>query len=497
MGNKTDGKEVNLMLIGCGHHARRIYVPSIIEMSKTKPIRICAVIDVLLEKTKVTEFLDKLGVQAETLFIEDSNSLGKDLPAELIRKMDLLVSKFSINAVVISTDPLYHHVYARWALENKLNILMDKPISTRLNAVSVSTQAEGILEDYDELLSMYNDVQSEEETIFSIMTQRRYDPCFIKVFELISDAAERFNIPVTSIQAMHADGVWIFPDEVVEQISHPYNTGVGKCSHSGYHIFDIVWQIYRAGMRAGKLPQVGEVTTAFVQPVGLVEQFSQDDYRKLFGSKYDNRNRSEQDSLKTIMAGYGENDAFSILKLLKDGINVCNISINLLHNSFSRRSSLTPATDLYKSNGRVKHQSFHVQQGPFQCIQIHNYQSKDKHEKSTADESLLGGNNHFEIFVFRNSDFFGADVPPLEVIQSADLKMKSSLNESGLDSESPKDLAIIEFVDFILGKKNKKDLVSNIDTHAFPAKLMSAIYQSHSNQHNNADNSSVRFPLDI
>jgi hypothetical protein len=259
----------------------------------------------------------------------------------------------------------------------------------------------------------------------------------------------------------------------------------------------MVWQIYNAGMIEGKLPQFGEVFTSFVQPTGLIEQFSQDDYRKLFGSKYDDRNRRDQDLLKTIMTDYGENDAFSILKLLKDGVNICNISINLLHNSFSRRSSLTPATDLYKSNGRVKHQSFTIQQGPFQCIQIHNYQSKSEHGKSIADESRLGGNNHFEIFVFRNSVFFGKNVPPLEIIKSDDLNIKPLLNENSLESESPKYVVIIEFIDFILGKKDKKNLISNIDTHEIPVKLMSAIYHSHSNQHNSTGSPLVRFPLGI
>ncbi len=495
MSNKIIEKEVNIMLIGCGHHARRIYVPYIIEASKTRPVKICAVIDVLSEKTKIKDVLNNLGVHAETIFIEDSNSPDTDLHEELVRKMNLLVSTLNINAVIISTDPLYHSAYAKWALENKLHILMDKPISTRLNALTISSQAKGIFEDYTKLLSIYNNIQTEKETIFSIMTQRRYDPFFRKVLELVSDASERFNIPVTSIQAMHADGVWIFPDEIIEQIHHSYNNGNGKCSHSGYHIFDMVWQIYSAGMRKNKLPQFGEVVTSFVQPVGLIEQFSQDDYRKLFGSKYDDINRRDQDLLKTIMNDYGENDAFSIVKLLKGDINICNISINLLHNSFSRRFSLTPAIDLYKSNGRVKHQSFTIQQGPFQCIQIHNYQSKSEHNRSIADESQLGGNNHFEIFVFRNSVFFGKDVPPLEVIKSDDLNIKPLLNESGLDSESPKYAVIIEFIDFILGKKDKKNLVSNIDTHEIPVKLMSAIYHSHSNQHNATGNPLVKFSL--
>jgi len=46
--------------------------------------------------------------------------------------------------------------------------------------------------------------------------------------------------------------------------------------------------------------------------------------------------------------------------------------------------------DLYKSNGRVKHEYHNIQQGPFQNIQVHSYQKEDKQEESNELDWLLG-----------------------------------------------------------------------------------------------------------
>ena len=131
--------------------------------------------------------------------------------------------------------------------------------------------------------------------------------------------------------------------------------------------------------------------------------------------------------------------------------------------------------DFYKGNGRVKHQQFIIQQGPFQCIQIHNYQSKDKHDVDNSDEFEVGGNNHFDIYVFRNVGMFGEGKAFFK-ISARDLEQQADV--TGLTGENAKDRVIREFIEFILGQINLSDLKSNIDTHAVPVKLFSGVYQS-------------------
>lgn len=374
-----------------------------------------------------------------------------------------------------------HKPYAKWALTRGLNILMDKPISTRAKVGTSVKQAKALVNDYYELYDLYAELQKKKDTIFSVNVQRRHEIGYAKVFSLIREVAERFNAPVTSIQAMHSDGVWIFPDEIVDQVSHPYSLGYGKCSHSGYHIFDIIWQLYTSSGLTAKQADAGEVMTSFLNPRGLLKQFGQKDFASYF-SDYDQAPRRSEEELWELFEEYGEIDAFSLIRLLKDEETICNISSNLIHNGFSRRAWAQPNSDLYKGNGRVKHQSYSVQQGPFQNVQIHQYQSEDKHDNNDLGEYDLGGNNHFDIYVFRNAAMFGKEERPLVKYSLKDLDTDGTFDDSRLYNESAKDRVIIEFIQFVAGKIPKTSLVSNIDTHVMPVKIMSAIYQSHAQQ---------------
>lgn len=83
-------------------------------------------------------------------------------------------------------------------------------------------------------------------------------------------------------------------------------------------------------------------------------------------------------------------DLSTIVTLKKDNVAIGNITINLLHNGFARRTWLNPGDDLYKGNGRVKHEHYSIQQDSFQNIQIHSYQSKDKHNAMSDIEDYWG-----------------------------------------------------------------------------------------------------------
>jgi hypothetical protein len=392
------------------------------------------------------------------------------------------VREKKIRGVIISTDPLAHKASAKWALSMGLDILMDKPITTRMGVTFNQAQAEGIFEDYKDLLHDYLELQKNKETAFSINTQRRYELGYRKVFDLISEVSEKFNAPVTSIQAMHSDGVWILPDEVVDQVVHPYSQGYGKNSHSGYHLFDIIWQFYLSGLVKGKMADKGEVFSSFLMPQGLLRQFGYDDYVQYFGEGYKNVSKRSETELMDLYDKFGEIDSFSVIRLLKQEDNICNVSVNLLHNSFSRRSWMLPGKDLYKGNGRVRHQYYNIQQGPFQCVQIHSYQSNDKQDKSGKKDYSVGGDNHFDIYVFRNSEMFKDGSLPFQKFDLQSIDKDVTLDPQRLFHEAAKDTVILEFIKFVTGSLKKADLVSNITSHEIPVKIMSAIYRSHVSQ---------------
>ncbi len=155
---------------------------------------------------------------------------------------------------------------------------------------------------------------------------------------------------------------------------------------------------------------------------------------------------------------------------------------------------MKPGKDLYKGNGRVKHESHIIQQGPFQCIQIHSYQSNDKHDINTVEDGLFGGNNHFDIAVFRNADMFGQREKPLRLYNLRDKDLFQNYDSNLLVQNVSKEFVVLEFINFIQGKIQKKDLLSNFDSHEIPMRIMSSIYKSHI-QYNNKKSPIVEFKI--
>ncbi len=464
---------VNIVVIGVGPHARRIYIPILTELSRTMPVRFIGAVDVKSQEEVVNLYFKAEKYSPKVLYLDPFDG-SKVLPDSALAELDAFVQGLNVQGVIISTEPTVHKAYAEWALRRGMHILMDKPISVRKFVTTDFEEASELIQDYNDLLALYNESQNTKETIFSINVQRRYEYGFDVVKELITEVKDKFNMPVTSIQAMHADGTWMFPKEVLTQESHRHFDGYGKVAHSGYHIFDMVWQLYEAGLVDKKRPDHLEVLSSSLSPAGLSIDLDEKDYQKYFGDTYEPTGYSAKAYINKVK-DYGEMDSFSTIRLIKDNENICNISINLLHSSFSRRSWAVPNADRYKGNGRVKHQQFTIQQGPFQCIQIHNYQSKGQHDVDNSNEFDIGGNNHFDVYVFRNSDMFGAQKSFFK-LSSKDLEKKE--HSGRLVVEKAKERVIIEFVNFMLGKIEKSKLKSNINTHAMPVKIVSGVYQS-------------------
>jgi predicted dehydrogenase len=476
---------INLLVIGIGPHSKRVYLPAIKKLSSKHKVKIVYGLELLEKKNHVSEFLEKNNYSFPVLYIKGFDK-NRSLPTSLKNKLNKLVSDEKIDGVIIATEPMVHKQYALWALQQGLNILMDKPITVRKDVVSDLKQAKGIEKDFLLLENKYLELQKKKETIFSVNVQRRYHFGIIKVLDLIKEITEKYNVPVTSIQSTHADGQWYFPIEILERKYHSLNDGYGKCSHSGYHFFDLVTQIYKAGSVEGKNGDNAEIYSSFIQPDGWLSNISEKDYISYFGNEYKKYSKNiNQKEFKQFFKNYGELDALSSIRINKEETAVCNISINLLHNSFSQRTWLEQGEDLYKGNGRVKQEHHIIQQGPFQSIHIHAYQEKDDHSVTTTDDYKIGGANHFEIHVFRNLGAFSnkkTDTINRQSFKIYDLKEINGsryLDDSQLTHEFVKQHVVEEFIEFIEGKRNKNSLISNIDSHNLSVKIMSSIYQSH------------------
>lgn len=480
---KTIAKKAKIILIGCGPHARRVYLPALQKLSN---ITLDLVVDLNSQEPIVRSSMANFD-ESELYFIEP---FSEKMPVDLDYFLSEYVKDKEISGVIISTEPLVHKIYASWALKNSLNILMDKPITTRCNSVSNLSNAKGILDDYLELYENYKSLQKMKETIFMVNSHRRFHKGFQFVKNLIQEIGEKTNCPVTFIQAYHSDGQWRLPNEIVTQQYHPYCTGYGKASHSGYHIFDTVYQFYNAANVHKKFADSMEIVSSFIQPNGFFKQLEENDYLDIFGEDYKTVNKWSDEQLNQICSDFGEMDLSTIITLKKDNESIANINVNLIHNGFAGRTWIKPGKDLYKGNGRIKHESYHIQQGPFQNIQIHSYQAYDNHDEKKGPEDYLGGKNHFEIYVFRNPLFNDdSKQPKVYTLKDMTSEMDSeSESESMIAMEMVKFKVVEEFAEYLIGSKDKLSINSQLDDHLIPVQIMSGVYTSNILRQNGENN---------
>lgn len=474
-------KSVNIILIGCGPHSKRVYLPAI---KKIVHLNLKMVVDLESQSTSVESALNEFP-ETELLLIEPFDGI---LPHDLSNHLTKYIIANNISGVIIATEPLVHKAYAEWAIKNGLNILIDKPITARANAVSDLSCAKGILNDFLEILEKYRSLQQEKETIFMINSHRRFHKGFEFVKEKINEVSKKTNCPVTFIQAYHCDGQWRLPNEIVTQEYHPYCFGYGKASHSGYHIFDTIYQFYKASEIESKFPETMEIVSSFIQPDGFISQLNENDYYKIFGEKYAMVQKYNDGQLKELMNNYGEVDLSAIITLKKADVAVANFNLNLLHNGFAGRTWLKPGLDLYKGNGRIKHESYNIQQGPFQNIQIHAYQATDKHDDKNGADYYLGGKNHFEVYVFRNPLLSNDTRQPKVYTFNHFIDNENGNKESMITMERVKFSVLEEFADYLIGNKTKASINSQIEDHIIPVQIMSGIYCSNIKRKNEGNN---------
>ena len=235
----------NIMLVGCGPHARRIYVPSFF-LQKEYDATIKVIVELEKKELDTREFISQYSTNVEYFFVNRFRHPRK-LPKLVEQKLNYLVKRHNITGIIISTNPLNHMQYALWAEKIGLHILMDKPISTRSNISNSKSEYKDIIEDFNLLIKNRKPTRA-----FIVNVQRRYNPGFQIVLKKIDEIASKFYLPITSIQSYHCDGQWRLPGEVLTQDYHPYY-GWGKISHSGYHFTDIISQfILHSFLSSGK-----------------------------------------------------------------------------------------------------------------------------------------------------------------------------------------------------------------------------------------------------
>jgi predicted dehydrogenase len=471
-------KKVNTLLVGAGYHARRIYIP---DLSTNELVNFVACLDLKSQEEKIKTFLKEKQINLDCYFT-DNYDLTDFLDDKEIEQLDLIIKKYKIEAVVISTEPLAHFKYAKWAIDNDINVLLDKPITTEIDVSVNEDKAIKLYSDFKYLEEKYKEKLETKNLVFMLQAQRRFHEGFVTVKNKIKEMTEMSNCPVTSIVSFHSDGQWRFPKEIIEQDYHPYNQGYGKMSHSGYHSLDIAMWFAESSLVQDKKWDNFQLYTQFIRPYDFMNQLNKDDYLKLFPNM--DKNLLNDEIIKNISNVKGELDAFTNISLKKGDAIITNITCNAVHNGFSQRNWIdVTGRDLYKGNGRIRQESYIIEQGPFQSIIINSFQSEEI-LKGSSHPYEIGGEYHFDIHLFRNNILF----PNSKAYEHISIqKIRPISEEKGYSrghQEEARRNCNTEFFKAIIEGIPVSNQTSNLLTHNITTKILSSIYLSASEQNN-------------
>lgn len=469
----------NILIIGVGPFARAIYVPYLTRFGIKYNAQIKCCIDLLSEKETIDSYINEEYQDQEIalMYITQNDAQNPEYISNSLRQsLNDLCEKHNINTVIISTPPLYHYRYIVWALDKELHILVDKPPFIEAGVVNNIDSCRKMIDNFFVLKNMYLNVKKKRKgLVFSVLAQRRFHPFFDLIKDKILEAVNKTYCPVTSITALYNDGQWRLPNELAEIRYHGFADGFGKFAHSGYHFIDLVSQLVDLSSIEKKKPNNIEVVANATFPNDFMEQVSYDDYKKIFGNSFDARRTQVEN--KKLTDSYGELDAYANIQFLKNERVITNANISLLHSGFSQRGWANPNVEnLYKGNGRLRHESYYISQGPFQSIVVESYQSTGK---SYRPGILHGEEDHFDIHVFRNQNVI-SDWQNYELIKGKDIIPNL---EAG-HMEEAKHKALAAFLNNISGTNPSLSIKSDFVDHENSVKILAAIYQSISHKKN-------------
>jgi len=391
--------------------------------------------------------------------------MGATLDNKAEEALDNIAENEKIDGIIISTEPKAHKIYAEWALKNNINVLMDKPITAPLNP---GTNIRSAYKIYQDCLYLEN-LLKKSKAKFYVVCQRRNHKGYALIKEYLKNFVSEFEIPVSYIDIYHADGAWNLPHEFGKE-NHPYKYGYGKLMHSGYHFIDLFAWLTEVNFGLERTrPDNVKIYTAKFTPNDLFHQIDEKACARFFDRP------TIKEFYKTYKRGdyenYGELDAYVLIQLTQDKNVITTGSINLQQNSFSRRGWFDLPEDIYKGNGRVRHERVNIQVSHFLNIQVHSYQSYETGKDIAPIDGEAGSEDHFDIFIFRNKKIIGGKAFSKFAIGK---EMKES---SGPDShylghnERARETTLLNFIE----DKNDE---SELEHHNFTNRLLAYIYAS-------------------
>lgn len=461
---------MNILIVGIGHHARRIYLPTFFSLKEKYWI-----INIVCLDLEGKIWLDDLILLYPWLIIKyiSKSDIFDD-------RMNEIKKEFDINIIIVSTDPINHYQYILWAINSNIHCLTDKPIVLEEGIVSNKNSISTMKNKFKELYKSYErKIKGENKVLLcEIMCQRRYHKWYQLVHEKISEIFQRTDCPVTYINSFHSDWQRRFPDEIINQDYHPYNQWYGKTWHSGYHTIDIVARFVQSTTNNEKKIDNIDVYTQSAFPSDLIHQFNFLNYKTIFPKYLSHHN---VDSYIEKTNGFWDVDTQASITFKSWKYIQTLASINILHNWFSQRNRISAEwRDLYKWNWRIRQEFIMIEQWPFQSIFIESFQSAEIN-KDNSNLYSQWGEHHFDIHIYRNSELF-PDFKKHEKICIKDLYSDFKEWYSRGHNENARRDWIEEFLLSVID--GNVETKSNLLNHRLSITLFNTIYDSINHNYN-------------
>lgn len=443
---------IRLGIFGIGLHFQETYTTALKRPAISSLISLEWVTDLESRKTIALERCKNAGQTPK--FVGVQSFKGQSLSSKLEKKLDDLIAKNPVDAVLISTTPEQHRAYAEWALRHKIDVLLDKPITSRDQAAFNEREALGILEDWQAL----NKAAHATDTLLMINAHRRFHPAYREIGRLLKSVADSYGFGVSSISSFNSDGQWRMPNELVDITYHGYNTGNGVISHFGYHYLDLAASWYKKGTPAADRASSARISSSFSTAANYARQISATHAAPLLMANGQPMPEVDNEETLRTLRNYGEVDAFGSIELCDDDALKAHISLQMVHSGFSQRAWTKPATNLYKENGRVRWENHLIQQGPLHAIEVRTFQAvQPNHTDPEAGlpRWTLGGSDQLEINIFRNKLIGGK---PLETITVTDLL--DEIPEKDVIHEDTKARVLQLFIGVVANRKEMLDALS-------------------------------------
>lgn len=383
----------NICLIGLGPHAKRIYYRYISDEVKNNKATFSLLVDVQDKKDDILSFLSTQEIKPKKIVLgSDKNYLiPNKLDPSIKKELILAIKEKRIQSAIISTEPKAHKIYIEFFLKNHIPVLTDKPL----------TAIPGLNYDKKSAIQLYKDalflkkLSDDTHTPLYIQAQRREHIAYQFIFDECLKVVTKFHIPITYFDVYHSDGTWSMPEEFTFRENHPYKYGYGKIMHSGYHFIDIVAWIAEINKHIIKDLYIQNKTDLLTPDKQYQQLNGEKLYSKLFNKK------TKAPNLNTL----GEVDSYTNFNFLNSKKELVTFGrLDMLQGGFSKRAWFDLPKDTYKGNGRLRHERINLHVGPLLNIQLHSYQSDEINKNSLKG---VGGEDHLEVYIFRNNNLIG------------------------------------------------------------------------------------------